>query len=111
MAEAVFCAIVISFIFQFVPATYKSGEEKKNASIKKGKVYYGFFRMIGLYLLAFMTSEMILLILLGDSVSGSAAFLMTVVLSVFVMIWYLKLYDSHYEKLIKEYKKKKRTKK
>ena len=64
--------------------------------------------MIGLYLLALMSGEMVLMILLGESgIEGTIALLLTLGVSVPVMILYLHFYKKHYKKLIDEYHNKK----
>lgn len=98
---------VATLIIIIVPKIYKKGEINKIEHIKKKKVYYGIFRMIGLYSLAIMTGEMILMILLGDSgIKGTIALLLTIIASIPVMILYLYFYKKHYKKLIEEYHKK-----
>lgn len=98
---------IVTLIIIGVPKLYKKGEKNKIEHIKNKKIYYGVFRMIGLYLLAIMSGEMVLMLFLGNSgISGVRALLLTIICSVPVMILYLNFYKNHYKKLIEEYHKK-----
>ena len=102
--EKFISGVIVTLIIVGVPKLYKKGEENKKECIKNKKVYYGIFRMIGLYLLALMSGEMVLLIFLGNSsIDGIIALLLTFVCSIPVMFFYLHLYKKHYKKLIEQY--------
>ena len=102
--EKFISGVIVTLIIVGVPKIYKSGENKKREYIKNKKVYYGIFRMIGLYLLAVMSGEIVLMIFLGDSdIDGTIALLLTIISSIPVMMFYLHFYKKHYKKLIEEY--------
>lgn len=60
--------------------------------------------MILLYLAAFMSSELVLMLILGDSVEGSEAFAMVFILSVTIFLGYLMLYTKIEEDKLKNKK-------
>ena len=51
-------------------AIYNASKKNKGVNEKENKVYYGVVRMILLYLVALMTSDLILMVVLGDGVGG-----------------------------------------
>ena len=98
--EGVVTALLAVFVFYVIPRLYKSGKQKKKEHIENKKVYYGVFRMIGLFFLALMSGETLLMLLLGDKVEGSIALLLLLGATIVFMILYLWLYKRHYYKLI-----------
>lgn len=108
LMEKFISGAIVALLFIVVPKIYKKGEANKKEHIKNKKVYYGIFRMIGLYALAIMSGEMVLVILLGNSgIDGMIALAITVACSIPVMFLYLHLYRKHYQKLIDEFHSKK----
>jgi len=104
LLEKFISGVIVTLIIVGVPKIYKKGEINKKEHIKNKKVYYGIFRMIGLYALAIMSGEMVLMIFLGNSgIDGMLALFLTIICSVPVMILYLHFYKKHYKKLIEEY--------
>lgn len=102
--EGFITAIMVVVIFYVIPRSWKAGERKKKEHICSKKVYYGIFRMIGLYILALISSEMVLLVLLGNrEIEGMIALLLLFVVSIPIMFLYLFLYRRHYRKLINKY--------
>lgn len=73
--------IILAAIVISVPMLWKLGKQKKAASIAKGAVYYGLLgcRVFLLYVAGVVSAEMILMVLLGDSVQGTIALIMTLV--------------------------------
>ena len=99
--EKAILASVSTFIILISSYIYKSGKQKKEQYILNGKIYYGPFRMIGLYLLALMSGELILMALLVNSnVDGNIALILVLICSVPIMILYLYFYRKHFKKLI-----------
>lgn len=102
--EGFLTAIACVIIFYAIPRWYKIGERKKKEHIHNKKVYYGIFRMIGLYILALISSEMVLLILLGNrEIEGLIALSLVFVVSIPVMFLYLFLYRRHYYEMINDH--------
>lgn len=102
--EGFLTAVVCVIIFYAIPRWYKSGERKKKEHICSKRVYYGIFRMIGLYILALISSETVLLLLLGNSkIEGAIALLLVFAVSIPIMLLYLFLYRRHYYKLINKH--------
>lgn len=106
MIEKFIVGVVVSLIIVGVPHFYKEGQRKRVEHIKSGKVYYGFFRMIGLYALALMSGELVLLAFLGNSgINGTMALICTVLSSIPMTFIYLYLYRKRYLKIIERYRK------
>lgn len=92
---AVIAAIVIG-----VPKLWKLGKQKKAESISNGKVYYGllYCRVLAFYLAGVMCGEMILMVLLGNSVEGTIALLMTLISGVPFAVLFTHLYKKSFIK-------------
>ena len=92
---AVIAAIVIG-----VPKLWKLGKQKKAESISNGKVYYGllYCRVLAFYVLGVVCGEMILMMLLGNSIEGTIALLMTLVSGVPFAVLFTYLYKKSFIK-------------
>lgn len=91
---------VIAAIFIGVPKLWKLGKKKKAESIANGKVYYGllYCRILAFYLAGVMCGEMILMVLLGNSVEGTIALLMTLISGVPFAVLFTHLYKKNFIK-------------
>ena len=91
---------VAAAIVAGIPKLYSLGQEKKAESIQSRKVYYGLLwcRVFALFLAAVISSEMILMVLLGDSVDGTVALLLTLLCSLPFTVLYVYLYKRSFEK-------------
>ena len=95
IAGAVLTAIVVG-----TPTLYRLGKEKKAESIQHGKIYYGLLwcRIIVLFLAAVISSELILMVLLGNSVEGTTALLLLLLCSLPLTALYVYLYRKGFKK-------------
>lgn len=100
MLEKFISGAVIAAIVVGVPKLYKIGKEKKAKSIQDGKVYYGLLwcRVLALFLAGVISAEMILMVLLGDSVEGMVALLLMLLCSLPFTVLYVYLYKRRFEK-------------
>lgn len=100
MLELLISGVVISAVFVGVPLLWKLGKQKKAESISKGKVYYGllYCRLLALYLAGVMCGEMILVLLIGDSIEGMSALLLTLILGVPFALLFTYLYKKSFVK-------------
>ena len=91
---------IIALIVSITPFLYRLGKQKKQESIQNGKVYYGLIgcRILGFFVLGVITAEMILMILLGNSIEGLPALLITFVAGTIVTVIYVFLYKKAFEK-------------
>lgn len=91
---------VIALIFIGTPFLYKLGKKKKAESIQKGKVYYGLFwcRILLFFIAGIISAEMILMLLLGDSIEGYIALIIMFLCSLPFAALYIFLYKKHFEK-------------
>jgi len=81
MLELFIRGAVIAAIIIGAPKLWKLGKQKKTESVNNGKVYYGLLgcRVFLMYVAGVVSAEMILMVLLGDSVQGTIALIMTLV--------------------------------
>lgn len=95
---------VIAGVFCGTPFLYKLGKKKKEEAIQKGKVYYGLLgcRVLGLFILGVISSEMILMLILGDSVEGMTALLLMLLASIPFTVLYVYLYKKSFEKKLQK---------
>lgn len=100
MLEKFISGAVIAAIVVGTPKLYRLGKKKKAESIQAGKVYYGLLwcRVFALFLAGVISSEMILMVLLGDSVEGTAALLLMLLCSLPLTVLYVYLYKRSFEK-------------
>lgn len=97
MSDRVINAIIVSLIVTGVPVIYNLCKKNKKEKEANGKVYYGVFRIILLYIAAIMSSEMILMLLFEDSISGLEALLLTIICSIPIMYIYVLIYKKYQE--------------
>ena len=100
MLENFISGAVITAIVVGIPKLYQLGKKKRAESIQNGKVYYGllWYRVFALFLAGVMSSEMILMVLLGDSVEGAVALLLMLLCSLPFTAFYIYLYKRSFEK-------------
>ena len=100
MLEKFISGAVIAAIVVGTPKLYKLGKQKKAEAIQNGKVYYGLLwcRVLALFIAGVISSEMILMVLLGDSVEGVAALLLMLLCSIPFTFLYVYLYRKSFEK-------------
>jgi hypothetical protein len=100
MLEKFISGAVVAAIVAGTPKLYRLGKKKKAESIRAGKVYYGLLwcRVFALVLAGVMSSEMILMVLLGDSVEGAIALLLMLLCSLPFTALYVYLYKRSFEK-------------
>ena len=100
MIEKFISGAVIAAIVVGGPKLYKLGKKKKAESIQNRKVYYGLLwcRVFALFLAGVVSSEMILMVLLGDSVEGVLALLLMLLCSLPFTVLYVYLYKRSFEK-------------
>lgn len=105
MLEKFVVGAIVAFIVCVTPYLYKLGKEKKQESIKKGKVYYGLLgcRILGLFVLGTITAEMILMILLGDKIEGAIALLLLLVAGLVVTVIYVAIYTKSFQRKYLDY--------
>ena len=91
---------VIAAIFVGAPKLWKLGKQKQAESISKGKVYYGllYCRVLAFYLAGVICGETILMVLLGNSIEGTIALLMTLISGVPFAILFTNLYKKSFIK-------------
>lgn len=82
------------------PLLWKLGKKKKTEIISKEKVYYGliYYRIFLLYLAGVVSAEMILAIVLGNSMEGTVALILTLICGVPFAILYTYLYRKGFIK-------------
>lgn len=90
---------VIALIFVGTPLLYKLGKKKKLEAIQKGKVYYGLLgcRVLWLFVLGLVCAEMLLMLILGDSIEGTKALLLVFLVATLVTIPLVFLYKKSFE--------------
>lgn len=90
---------VIALIFVGTPLLYKLGKKKKLEAIQKGKVYYGLLgcRVLGLFAVGFVCAEMVLMLILGDSIEGTQALLLVFLVAILVTVLLVFLYKKSFE--------------
>ena len=102
-----------------IPYFYKRGKINRMMHIKAGRIYYGFFRMIALWLLATWSSitlvyGVVLWYMLSSTapdidisqrvVNGTVVSIATFVISIPFIFLYLNIYKQAFRKAINEYK-------
>jgi|GEM_PF-3813435 len=93
MWERVIRAIIVSLIMTGVPALYNLSKKNKINKEAQGKVYYGVFRMILLYIASIVSSEGLLLLLFGtETIEGIEALILTLICSIPFMYIYFLIY-------------------
>ncbi|MBE6815301.1 MAG: hypothetical protein E7522_07640 [Ruminococcaceae bacterium] len=104
MLEKFITGAIIAGIFGGSPLLYKLGKKKKSETIQQGKIYYGllYYRIIGFFVLGIISSEIILMLLLGDKVEGMVALLLMFVFSLPFTALYIYLYKKSFEKLLQK---------
>lgn len=104
MLELFIRGAVIGTIAVGVPALLKLGKKKKTESIDNGKVYYGLLynRILAFYLAGILCGDVVLMVLLGNSIEGIIAFLMVLISGVPFAILFTHLYKKNF---IKKYLK------
>ena len=100
MLEKFISGAVIAAIVVGGPKLYKLGKRKKAESIQKGKVYYGLLwcRILLFFIAGIISTEMILMLLLGDSIEGYIALIIMLLCSLPFAALYIFLYKKHFEK-------------
>lgn len=100
MLDLFISGAVIAAIVCGVPLLWKLGKKKKAETISKGKVYYGliYYRIFLFYLAGVVSAETILMIVLGNSVEGAIALILTLVFGVPFAILYTYLYRKSFIK-------------
>lgn len=91
--------MLLSLIAQLLDEIPKNARIKRNKCIAEGKVYYGFFRMLGLILLSLCSGDLVAMLIFEETVEGTSALLITLLFSIFSFLLYLLLYIKHYKKL------------
>lgn len=91
---------VIAAVFIGAPRLWKLGKQKQAETISNGKVYYGllYCRILLFYLAGVVSGEMILMIILGNSVEGTVALLMTLISGIPFAALYTYLYRKNFIK-------------
>lgn len=104
MLEKFISGAVIAAIIAGTPMLYKLGKRKKAEAIQNGKVYYGLLgcRVLGLFILGVISAEMILMLILGDSIEGTKALLLMLLVSIPFTVLYLFLYKKSFEKKLRK---------
>ena len=100
MLEKFISGAIIAAVVVGSPKLYKLGKKKKAEAIQNGKVYYGllWYRVLALFLAGIVSSETILMVLLGDSVEGAVALLLMLLCSLPFTVLYVYLYRKIFEK-------------
>ena len=100
MLELFICGAVIAAIFIGAPKLWKLGKQKKSEYINNGKVYYGllYCRVLLFYVAGVVSAEMILMIMLGNSVQGTIALIMTLLCGIPFAALYTYLYRKSFIK-------------
>lgn len=91
---------VIAAVFIGAPRLWKLGKQKQAETISNGKVYYGllYCRILLFYLAGVVSGEMIFMILLGNSIEGTVALLMTLISGIPFAALYTYLYRKNFIK-------------
>ena len=91
---------VIAAVFIGTPKLWKLGKQKQAETISSGKVYYGllYYRVLLFYLAGVVSGEMILMVLLGNSIEGTIALLLTLISGIPFAILYAYLYRKSFIK-------------
>lgn len=92
--------VVIAAIFIGTPKLLRLGARKKAKAISNGKVYYGLlcYRVLLFYLAGVVSAEAILMVLLGNSIEGTIALLMTAISGIPFAVIYTLLYRNSFIK-------------
>lgn len=103
LLEKFISGVVIAAIVAGTPILYKFGKKKKAEAIQSGKVYYGVLgcRVLGLFILGVISAEMILMLILGDSVEGTKALLLMLLAAIPFTVLYVFLYKKSFEKKLR----------
>lgn len=85
-------------VFLVAPQLWNYGKKLKNQSIVNGKIYYGvlYYRFVLLCLAGFMSAEMILLPIIGDSLEDTPALIPALLFSIPVTVLYVRLYKKYF---------------
>ena len=101
MWERIVVSVVASLIVMGIPLLYQLCQKNKEDREAEGKVYYGLFRMILLYISAVISSEMLLIIIFGtETIEGMEALIMTLIGSLPFMCIYVLVYRYYQKKKI-----------
>lgn len=105
MLESFIRGAVIAAIVSGAPLLYKLGKKKKAEAIQKGKVYYGVLgcRVFGLFVLGIISSEMVLMAILGDSIEGNIALVLMLFVSFIFTAVYVYVYVKCFKKKLMVY--------
>ena len=87
-------------VFLVTPQLWNYGKKLKNQSIVDGKIYYGvlYYRFILLCLAGFMSAEMILIPIVGDSLDDTQSIVLALLFSVPITVLYVRLYKKLFAK-------------
>ena len=93
-------SIVGVAIFCGAPVLWKLGKKKKEETINRGKVYYGFlyYKIFLFYLAGIVSAETILMVVLGNSVKDTTALILTLACGVPFAVLYTYLYRKSFIK-------------
>lgn len=85
---------IVALIVSGTPMLIKLGKGQKANAIEKGKVYYGLlgYRILMFIILGILSSDTILMILLGDRMEGRSALILMLLLSIPFAAIYIVLY-------------------
>lgn len=100
MLERFVIGALTSLIVLGTPFLYKLGKRKKAEAIQKGKIYYGLLgcRVLGLFVLGIISSEMVLMAILGDSIEGNIALVLMLFVSFVFTAVYIYVYIKYFKK-------------
>lgn len=91
---------IAASVFLFAPRLWSYGKKSKIQSITDGKIYYGvlYYRFILLCLAGFMSAEMILIPIVGDSLEDTQSIVLALLFSVPITVLYVRLYKKLFVK-------------
>ena len=106
MLERVITATIVSLIITGVPALYNLCKKNKIKKDAEGKVYFGVFRIILLYIVSIISSEGLLFLIFGtETIEGIEALLLTLICSIPFMYIYVLISKKIQERKLNKDKK------
>ena len=107
--------MIPSLISQIIGEHSKNAKIKKKKCIENGKVYYSFFKILGLLLISIMIGEILtagvanIIFENTDTIDNNLALFIVLIVDLIVFCFILLLDKIHYEKLFEEYKNNKKS--
>lgn len=103
MWERAVQVFLASLIISIATVAYNICKKNKQEKEKKGKVYYGVFRVVLLYLSAIISSEVLMMLIFGsETIEGIEALILTLIGSIPFMCVYMLIYKRYQERKLEK---------